>query len=117
MLPGLPSTGFFVLAATCFAHSSPRFERWVLDLPTVGPFVRDYRAGLGMPRRAKVLAVTMIVAMSALSALVAMRAPGPRLVLAAVAAVGVAYVLARVPTRETVLARRQGMGGTTEEWT
>jgi uncharacterized membrane protein YbaN (DUF454 family) len=50
-VPGLPTTGFFVLAAACFAKSSPRFERWVLDLPTVGPMVRDYRAGLGMPRR------------------------------------------------------------------
>ena len=65
---GLPTTGFFVLAAACFARSSPRFERWVLDLPTVGPMVRDYPAGLGMPRRAKVIAITMMVAACSLSA-------------------------------------------------
>ena len=56
-VPGLPTTGFFVLAAACFARSSPRFEQWVLGLPKVGPLVRDHRAGLGMPRRAKVVAI------------------------------------------------------------
>ena len=49
VVPGLPTTGFFVLAAACFARSSPRFERWVLDLPGVGPMVRDHRDG---PRHA-----------------------------------------------------------------
>ena len=42
---------FFTVAAYCFGKSSPRFEQWVLDLPTIGPMVRDHRAGLGMPRR------------------------------------------------------------------
>jgi uncharacterized membrane protein YbaN (DUF454 family) len=106
VVPGLPTTGFFVLAASCFARSSPRFERWVLDLPTVGPMVRDYRAGLGMPRRAKVLAVSMIVAMSALSAVLALEHPIARAVLAVVAAVGVWFVAVRVPTREVVLEQR-----------
>ena len=57
VVPGLPSTGFFVLAAAAFARSSPRLEAWLLDLPGVGPLVRDYRAGLGMPRSAKVTAI------------------------------------------------------------
>ncbi|MEZ5229216.1 MAG: DUF454 family protein [Acidimicrobiales bacterium] len=51
VVPGLPTTGFFVAAAACFSKSSPRFEQWILDLPGVGPLVRDYRAGLGMPVR------------------------------------------------------------------
>ncbi|MEZ5340723.1 MAG: YbaN family protein [Acidimicrobiales bacterium] len=53
ILPGLPTTGFFVGAAGCFSRSSPRFERWVLDLPGIGPLVRDYRLGLGMPLSVK----------------------------------------------------------------
>ena len=103
VVPGLPTTVFFIVAASCFARSSPRFERWVLSLPRVGPMVRDYRAGLGMPRRAKVIAITMIVVSVGLSAWfldnIALRV----LVLAA-GAVGVAYVGLRVPTRERVLA-------------
>jgi uncharacterized membrane protein YbaN (DUF454 family) len=64
VVPGLPTTVFFVVAAACFARSNPRFEQWVLDLPRIGPLVRDHRAGLGMPRRAKVIAVVMILAAS-----------------------------------------------------
>ena len=33
VLPGLPATVFFIVAAWAFARSSPRLERWVLDLP------------------------------------------------------------------------------------
>lgn len=106
VVPGLPTTGFFVLAASCFARSSPRFERWVLDLPTIGPLVRDHRAGLGMPRRAKVLAVVMIVAMSTLSIVVALANVYARIAVGLVAAIGVAYVSWRIPTREVVMRDR-----------
>jgi uncharacterized membrane protein YbaN (DUF454 family) len=101
VVPGLPTTGFFVLAAGCFARSSPRFERWVLDLPTVGPMVRDYRAGLGMPRRAKVIAITMMVAACSLSALAVGVPIGVAILLAG--AIGTWYVGWRVPTREVVI--------------
>ena len=69
VVPGLPTTGFFVLAAACFARSSPRFEQWVLGLPKIGPLVSDYRAGLGMPRRAKVVAISMMLTACTLSSL------------------------------------------------
>jgi len=70
VVPGLPTTGFMVFAAWCFSKSSPRFEQWLLDLPGVGPLIRDYRAGLGMPKRAKVSALIMITVAVTISALV-----------------------------------------------
>jgi uncharacterized protein len=105
VVPGLPTTGFFVLAAACFARSSPRFERWVLDLPTIGPLVRDHRAGLGMPRRTKVVAITMMLTACVLSS-VALWSPVPAAVILGAGAVGAWYVGCRVPTRERELARR-----------
>lgn len=105
VVPGLPTTGFFVLAAACFARSSPRFERWVLDLPTIGPMVRDHRAGLGMPRRAKVVAIAMMLGACTLSAWALGPWPVGWAVLAA-GAVGTWYVGWRVPTREAEVARR-----------
>lgn len=110
VVPGLPTTGFFVLAAACFARSSPRFERWVLDLPTVGPMVRDHRAGLGMPRRAKVVAIAMMLTACSLSSIALGSLVAGAVILAA-GAVGTWYVGWRVPTREIELARRAASEG------
>jgi uncharacterized membrane protein YbaN (DUF454 family) len=110
VVPGLPTTGFFVLAAACFARSSPRFERWVLDLPTVGPMVRDHRAGLGMPRRAKVVAIAMMLTACSLSS-VALGSLVAAAVILGAGALGTWYVGWRVPTREIELARRAAAEG------
>lgn len=105
VVPGLPTTGFLILAASCFARSSPRFERWVLSLPKVGSIVADYRAGLGMPRRAKAVAIgTLAVAVGASAGF----AIGPVVARAAVlvaGVVGVWFIVSRIPTREVVVAR------------
>ncbi|NNF57976.1 MAG: YbaN family protein [Rhodothermaceae bacterium] len=104
-VPGLPTTVFFIGAAASFARSSPRLERWVLNLPRIGPLVRDYRNGLGMPRRAKITAILAIVVAVSLSAWAIGSALVSGIVIAA-GLVGVGYILARVPTREQVLAAR-----------
>ena len=102
VVPGLPSTIFFILAAAAFSRSSTRLERWLLSLPAVGPLVRDYRAGLGMRRRAKIMAVSMIVIAVGISTGLAIGSWTPRAIVLAAGAVGVAYVSWRVPTRETL---------------
>ncbi len=106
VVPGLPTTGFLILAAWCFSHSSPRLEAWLLGLPRFGPLIRDYRSGLGMPRAAKRWAVGSIVVFSTLSCVLLRDSPVRVAVIAAVALVGAGYVLWAVPTREDVLARR-----------
>lgn len=105
VVPGLPTTVFFIVAAWCFSRSSPRLERWVLSLPRVGPLVADHRAGLGMPRRAKGYAIGTMALCVALS-VVLLDAPAARALVGVLGAVGVAYVLWQVPTRERVLAER-----------
>ncbi len=107
VVPGLPTTVFFIIAAWCFGRSSPRFERWVLDLPKIGPMVRDHRAGLGMPRRAKVWAIGMMAVFAGASALAAGH-PAVSLAILGLAAIGAWYVSYRVPTRERVLAAGAG---------
>ena len=57
-LPLLPTTIFLILAAACFAKSSPRLEAWILNHKQFGPLVRDWRAHGAIPRRGKILACT-----------------------------------------------------------
>lgn len=107
IVPGLPTTVFFIIAAACFSRSSPRFEQWVLTRPGIGPMVRDYRAGLGMPRAAKVAAISSIAVVCSLSAFLAFSSWGLRAGVLALGAVGIAFILWWVPTRETVLLARE----------
>lgn len=107
VVPGMPSTVFFILAAYFFSRSSQRFLNWVLNLPKVGPLVRDYRSGLGMPRRAKVLALCMLSFFALTSAIFLIPVVWVKLLVIGVGLVGFWYIHSRVPTKEIVLAERQ----------
>ncbi len=68
ILPGLPGVVFFIVAAGCFARSSPRLEAWLLAHPHVGPSIRAWRATGAVPRRAKWLAaLSMALSLSAIA--------------------------------------------------
>lgn len=99
-VPGLPTTPFVVLAAACFARSSPRLYRWLLEHRLFGPLIRDFRAGKGVSLRVKVWALGCM-------ALFVAYALGPglpegrvlaRVAVASVALVGAVYLL-RLPTK------------------
>ena len=53
-LPVLPTTPFLLLAAACFARSSPRFYQWLVEHPRLGPWIRDYLDGNGIDRKSVV---------------------------------------------------------------
>ena len=99
VVPGLPSTVFFIVAAWAFSKSNPRLESWVLGLPRVGPLVQDYRDGLGMPQRAKATAAVMIVLFVGLSAWLVDNLMF-RMVVIGAGAIGLWVVLLRVPTKD-----------------
>lgn len=61
VLPAMPGTVFILIAVYFFARSSPRFYNFLLNNRIFGSLIRDWRAGLGLPLRAKVLAVLLIV--------------------------------------------------------
>ena len=105
IVPGLPTTVFFIVAAWAFSKSNPRLEAWVLGLPKVGPLVRDYRDGLGMPRKAKATALVMIVVFVGLSAWL-VDSWIFRLAVIAAGLIGMGVVWFRVPSKEDQLAAR-----------
>ncbi|MDB6443630.1 MULTISPECIES: YbaN family protein [Pseudomonas] len=66
-IPVLPTTPFLLLAAACFARSSPRFYRWLVGHPRLGPWIADYLSGNGIPLKGKVYAIALMWASILLS--------------------------------------------------
>nr|WP_162934954.1 YbaN family protein [Pseudomonas cavernae] len=66
-VPVLPTTPFLLLATACFARSSERFYHWLVEHPKLGPWIRDYLNGQGIPLKGKVYAIGLMWASIALS--------------------------------------------------
>lgn len=110
LLPGLPGTVFLLVAAYCFAQSSPTLYNRLMNHPTVGPVLRDVRAGLGIPRWVKVVAPLMIVLFAGSSAAYLALARGLPWAAGLVGIAGAAgvWTVARQPTRRPSNEPRPG---------
>lgn len=67
VLPLLPTTPFMLLAAACFAKSSPRLHDWLVTHRLFGPAIRDWREYRAISRRAKRMALLAMAAAFGLS--------------------------------------------------
>lgn len=100
LLPGLPGTVFILIAAYFFAQSSPRFYNWLMNHRVFGQWVRDFRAGKGIPLWLKIYAPAMIVLFSGASIyfLLGRGLAWAAILTAVVGVYGVYYIL-KLPTR------------------
>jgi uncharacterized protein len=103
-LPLLPTTPFVLLAAYCFARSSPRFYGWLLRHRIFGKLVRDWRAGRGIAMRAKITAVVLLTLTIGSSAVFFVSSPFVRILLVTIG-VSVALFLLTRPTAPPVADR------------
>jgi len=67
VLPLLPTTPFLLLAAWCFARSSPRFHHWLLYRSWFGSYIRHWQDHRALPPGAKPRALVFIVLTFAVS--------------------------------------------------
>lgn len=96
ILPLVPGTLFLIMAAACFARSSPRFEKWLLTHPKFGPTIASWQKTGSIPRRAKIIAILAM----ALSFVLTWVSGAPPVGIA-IAGVGLAAAAIYVGTRPT----------------
>lgn len=96
-LPGIPTTPFLILAAACYIRSSQRLYDWLISNKRFGPYLKDYREGKGIPRKAKRLAVVMIVVFVSFSVVFGIEDLTLKIVVGLLGLIGLLYVLFKVP--------------------
>lgn len=103
-LPVMPTTPFLLLASACYLRGSERMHRWLMNQRYLGPYIRNFQAGRGIPLRVKVIALTTMWA-SILVSMWLVPIPWVR-ALMLVPAVIVSIYLYRMPTLNASAAAR-----------
>ena len=96
-LPLVPTIPFLLLAVACFARSSERFHTWLVEHNHLGPLVRGYLNGGGIPLRAKQVAIGMVWVSFPASAFLFVPAVWAKIVLLTIAT-GITLYLLGLPT-------------------
>lgn len=60
-LPVLPTTPFLLVAASCFAKSSPRMHKMLLSNRVFGPLIHDWQMHRSIPKKGKIVAIISIL--------------------------------------------------------
>ncbi len=96
-LPGLPTTPFLILAAACYIRSSQKLYDWLISNKTFGPYLKDYREGKGIPKKAKILAISMIVLFVGSSVIFGIENLNLKIAVGVLGLTGLLYVIFKVP--------------------
>lgn len=92
-VPLLPTVPFVILAAFCFARSSPRLERWLVGNARFGPHILAWRSRGAISPAGKRAALLAFIASAALG--FALLSLPWSLVPAAAALIGGSWILSR----------------------
>ena len=69
-LPLLPTTPFLLLAAVCFSKGSDNIYRWLINHPTLGPPIVNWREKRAITRRSKIVATLSMLVLLVITPLV-----------------------------------------------
>lgn len=95
LLPVMPTTPFLLLAAYFFSKSSPKFHKWLLELPMFGPLIVDWEQNKVIRPKAKVMSVLTIIAIFSSSIYFANLHIGLNIMLVCIALACIGFILTR----------------------
>lgn len=94
-IPVFPTTPFLLVALACFVNSSSKMHLFILENKYLGPYVKDYTSGNGIPMRAKWRAVSLIWITIGFSAIFVLDRWSLRLLILSIAAGVSIYIFTR----------------------
>ena len=104
ILPVMPGTVFLLMSAWCFARSSEKWHRWLLESELFGPVIRNWEENRCMSLRTKVIAITSMLLVGGMSVLFAVEATWLRLIAVTLLGAGAVTVLC-IPTCDAMASR------------
>ncbi|MDF1611350.1 YbaN family protein [Stygiobacter electus] len=75
ILPLMPSTVFFILAAYFFSKSSEKFHKKLLDNKYIGRHIKNFYEKRGMPLRVKIISILSLFLTITISIILVKRTP------------------------------------------
>lgn len=96
VLPLLPTTPLVLLAAWCFAKSSPRLHQWLLNHALFGPIISQWEQNRCVGRKTKMIALLSMAVFGALPVLIFVQMLAVKIIALSLMAVGAVVVL-RLP--------------------
>ncbi|MBC5636918.1 YbaN family protein [Ornithinibacillus sp. BX22] len=93
IVPLIPTTPLLLLAATCFVRCSDRLYEWLITQKHLGPYIKNYREGKGIPLSAKITGVILLWTSMLFTIFFVVPLIAVKLILAGVAAFFTWYIL------------------------
>lgn len=67
VIPGLPSTPFFIISAACYLRSSSRLYKWMINHRLFGKYIKMYYKHRAMTVRSKIISLLIMWTMISIS--------------------------------------------------
>ena len=99
-VPGLPTTIFLILAAGCYIRSSKKLYNWLINNKLFGQYIRDYYESKGMPLKAKISAISMIIIFCGFAVIFAIDPILIDIIVGLIGLTAILYISFRVPTKK-----------------
>jgi hypothetical protein len=109
-LPLLPTTPFLLLAAVCYARSSPKLYNWLLNNKYFGNYIRNYREGKGIPLKAKIISISLLILTIGYTAIFVIHIFWVRICLLLIA-IGVSIHILSLPTLRAEVTEDEALEG------